>query len=56
MSAALGEQVKAFEEAAKESEEEGVLVRLARKGDRTLVGEFDERELGIAVEGEIEVR
>ena len=48
--------IKAFEEAARESEEEGVLVRLARKGDRTLVGEFDERELEIAVEGEIEVR
>jgi ABC-type dipeptide/oligopeptide/nickel transport system ATPase subunit len=48
--------IKAFEEAARESEEEGVLMRLARKGDRTLVGEFDERELEIAVEGEIEVR
>ena len=48
--------IKAFEEAARESEEEGILVRLARKGDRTLVGEFDERELEIAVEGEIEVR
>jgi ABC-type branched-subunit amino acid transport system ATPase component len=48
--------IKAFEEAARESEEEGVLVRLARKGDRTLVGVFDERELEIAVEGEIEVR
>jgi hypothetical protein len=48
--------VKAFEEAARENEEEGVLVRLARKGDRTLVGEFDEGELKIAVEGEIEVR
>jgi hypothetical protein len=48
--------IKAFEEAARESEEEGVLVRLARKGDRTLVGEFDERELEIAVEGDIEVR
>jgi ABC-type dipeptide/oligopeptide/nickel transport system ATPase subunit len=48
--------IKAFEEAARESEEEGVLVRLARKGDRTLVGEFDERELEIAVEGEIEIR
>lgn len=48
--------IKAFEEAARESEEEGVLIRLARKGDRTLVGEFDENELGIAVEGQIEVR
>jgi AAA domain, putative AbiEii toxin, Type IV TA system len=48
--------IKAFEAAASESEEEGVLVRLSRKGDRTLVGEFDESELGIAVEGQIEVR
>jgi AAA domain, putative AbiEii toxin, Type IV TA system len=48
--------IKAFEAAARESDEEGILVRLARKGDRTLVGEFDERELEIAVQGEIEVR
>ncbi len=48
--------IQAFETAAKESEEDGVLVRLARKGDRTLVGEFDERELEVAVEGNIEVR
>ena len=48
--------IKAFEAAASESDEEGVLVRLARKGDRTLVGEFDESELGVAVEGQIEVR
>jgi predicted ATPase len=48
--------IKAFEEAARESEEEGVLVRLARKGDRTLVGQFDERELEVAIEGDIEVR
>jgi AAA15 family ATPase/GTPase len=48
--------IKAFEEASRESEEEGVLIRLARKGDRTLVGEFDERELEVAVDGDIEVR
>jgi hypothetical protein len=48
--------IKSFEEAARESEEEGVLIRLAQKSGRTLVGEFDERELGIAVEGQIEVR
>jgi hypothetical protein len=48
--------IKAFEEAARESEEEGVLVRLARRGDRTLVGQFDERELEVAIEGDIEVR
>jgi predicted ATPase len=48
--------VKAFEIAARESPEEGVLIRLSQKGDQTLVGEFDEEELGIAVEGNIEVR
>ncbi len=48
--------IKGFAEAARESEEDGVLVRLVRKGDRTLVGEFDERELELAVEGSIEVR
>jgi energy-coupling factor transporter ATP-binding protein EcfA2 len=48
--------IKAFEAAASNSAEDGILVRLARKGDRTLVGEFDESELGIAVEGQIEVR
>lgn len=48
--------VKAFEVAARESPEEGVLVRLAQKAGRTLVGEFDETDLKIAVEGQIEVR
>jgi predicted ATPase len=48
--------VKAFEIAARESPAEGVLIRLSQKGDQTLVGEFDEEELGIAVEGNIEVR
>jgi predicted ATPase len=48
--------IKAFEEAARTSDEEGVLIRLAQKGGRTLVGEFDENELGVAVQGQIEVR
>ena len=48
--------VEAFQAAARESPAEGMLIRLARKGDRILVGEFDERVLGIAVEGRIEVR
>ncbi len=48
--------IKAFEKAAGESREEGVLIRLARRGDRTLVGEFVEAELETAVEGNIEVR
>ncbi len=48
--------VRAFQEAASESAEEGVLIRLVRKGDRILVAEFDEETLEIAVEGNIEVR
>lgn len=48
--------IKSFEEAARESDEEGVLIRLARKSGRTLVGEFDEADLGAAVEGQVEVR
>lgn len=48
--------IKSFEEAARESEEEGVLIRLAQKAGRIFVGEFDERDLKIAVEGQIEVR
>jgi len=48
--------VRAFETAARESPEEGVLVRLAQKAGRILVGEFDEDDLKIAVEGQIEVR
>ncbi len=49
--------IKAFEEAARENaEEEGVLIRLARKGDRLLVAEFDENEMEIALEGNMELR
>lgn len=48
--------IKAFEEAARGSDEEGVLIRLAQKGGRTIVAEFDEHELEVAVEGQIEVR
>mgnify|MGYP001799463628 CR=1 FL=1 len=48
--------IKAFETAAWESEEEGVLIRLAQKAGRIFVGEFDERDLKIVVEGQIEVR
>jgi predicted ATP-dependent endonuclease of OLD family len=48
--------VRAFQEASAESDEEGVLIRLARKGDRIIVGEFDEETLAVAVEGNIEVR
>ena len=48
--------IRAFEEAARESEEEGVVVRLAKKGGETLVAEFDEDELSIAVDSRIEIR
>lgn len=48
--------IKAFEVAARESAEEGVLIRLAQKAGRIFVGEFDEHDLGVAVEGQIEVR
>jgi hypothetical protein len=48
--------IRSFEQAARESDEDGVLIRLAQKAGRTLVGEFDERELGVAVDGQIEVR
>lgn len=48
--------IRAFQEAARESDEDGMLIRLACKGDRTIVGEFDEPELEVAVAGEIEVR
>jgi ABC-type branched-subunit amino acid transport system ATPase component len=49
--------IKAFQEAAAENKEvKGVLIRLAEKGGEIRVGEFDEQELGVAVEGRIEVR
>lgn len=48
--------IKSFELAARESDEDCVVIRLAQKNDRILVAEFDENELEIAVEGQIEVR
>ena len=48
--------IRSFDVAARESQEDGVVIRLAQKNDRILVAEFDENELGIAVEGQIEVR
>ena len=48
--------IKAFEEAARESEEEAFSFGSPGRETGRLVGEFDERELEIAVEGEIEVR
>jgi hypothetical protein len=50
------DMVKAFQLAASESEEEGVLIRLAQKAGQTIVAEFDERDLEVVVEGQIEVR
>jgi predicted ATPase len=50
------DMVKAFQITSRESEEEGVLIRLAQKDGQTLVAEFDEGELETAVDGQIEVR
>ncbi|MEO6812077.1 MAG: AAA family ATPase [Isosphaeraceae bacterium] len=48
--------IKAFQQASDESPEDGVLIRLARKNDQILVGEFNEDELEVVVEEQIEVR
>lgn len=48
--------VRAFQEAASESPEEGVLVRLSRKGDRIIPTQFTEKELEIVTRDQIEVR
>jgi hypothetical protein len=49
--------IEAFQKAAEENKvEEGVLVRIDRKDDTTRAVLYDEREVGIAVEGRIEVR
>lgn len=48
--------IRAFQEAATDSPQDGVLVRLTRKGDQILPTIFQEDELQIATEHEIEVR
>ena len=48
--------IAAFQIAASESVGEGVLIRLAHRGDSITASEFDEREMTIAVEGEMELR
>jgi len=48
--------VRTFDEAARESPEVGMLVRLERRGNSVRSVPFDERELGIATREEIEVR
>lgn len=49
--------IKAFQRAAEEDKkEEGMLIRLARKGDRIKAVLFDEEELETVVENNIEVR
>ncbi len=49
--------VKAFQRAAEEDkEDEGMLIRLARKGDKIKAILFDEKELETVVENDIEVR
>jgi len=48
--------VRAFQEAASESPEDGVLVRLDKKGDATLATLFTEKELEIVTRDQVEVR
>lgn len=48
--------VRAFQEAASESPEDGVLVRLSGKGDTIIPTLFTERELEIVTRDQIEVR
>lgn len=48
--------IEAFQKAASESPEEGVLIRLARKGDDIIPTVFREDELAIATRDRIEVR
>jgi hypothetical protein len=48
--------VQSFQRAADEHPEEGVLIRLSRKGDKTIPTVFRERELAVAARDHIEVR
>jgi predicted ATP-dependent endonuclease of OLD family len=48
--------IEAFQRAAEENDEEGVLIRLENKDGQIVATEFDERRLGIATREEIEVR
>jgi energy-coupling factor transporter ATP-binding protein EcfA2 len=48
--------IEAFQKAAAEDPEEGVLVRLARKGEGILATVFTENELAVATRDRIEVR
>ena len=50
------DSVAAFQAAASESEEEGVLIRLDRRDGKISALELDEDELEIAIHGEMEVR
>lgn len=48
--------VQAFQEAATESPQDGLLLRLTRQADTVAATVFDERELAIATRNDIEVR
>ena len=48
--------IASFKEAAKESKEDGLLIRLGRHNDRTYIVEYTEERLDIAVKQQIEVR
>jgi hypothetical protein len=48
--------IEAFQKAASETPEEGVLIRLSRRGDEVIPTLFREDELAIATRERIEVR
>ena len=48
--------IEAFQKAAEETPEEGVLIRLSRKGEDIIPTLFREDELAIATSNRIEVR
>lgn len=48
--------IQSFQEAATESPQDGILIRLTRKGDKVIPTIFQEKELEVANQYEIEVR
>ena len=48
--------MQAFQEAASDSPQDGVLIRLTRKGEAVIPTVFQENELEIATRNDIEVR
>jgi len=50
------DSIEAFQKAAADSPEDGVLIRLARKGEEIIQTSFSEHELAVATQERIEVR